>query len=109
MRTSLCAAVAMLALTAAVSAENYASDIADGGGWTVTAPNGREMTLTLSADGTGQMHMGILRRGVTWRESGDAICLDGMPGGERCIAFAPTEGGGFAGTGPDGQQMVLRR
>ncbi|MBO6605008.1 MAG: hypothetical protein JJ938_17810 [Roseicyclus sp.] len=110
---SLFMTIAMLAslLLTPAHAESYADQIADGGGWTMTASNGRQMTLTLNPDGTGQMRFGLIRRSLNWRESGDSICLAGMPDGERCVTFAPIEGGGFAsisGSAAD-RQMVLRR
>ncbi len=97
--------------TAPAHAESYAGQIADGAGWTTTGANGRELMLTLNPDGTGQMRLGFIRRSLSWRESGERICLNGLPDGERCITFAPIEGGGFASVDPDptGPQLVLRR
>jgi hypothetical protein len=98
----------VLAASAPALAQDVALRLADGKPWTATMPNGQSMNLVLQADGSARMSFGFMSRELRWTPTADGLCLDGMPGGGKCMAFVETEGG-FAAVENGKTVLVLSR
>jgi hypothetical protein len=105
---ALLAAMTFFSPAVALSDSGTIARIADGKTWNAQPSGGPKMKLTFNPDGTGKMSFGIMTRKLKWTPDGDGICMTGMPGGKRCIAFAPTSNG-YVGTSDDGRSLTLTR
>ncbi len=76
-------------------AENAAA-LADGAPWDMRNENGRNGTMILYPDGTGEMALGRLSVRLTWDASGDELCIDTRMRGRQCMTIAE-DGTGFTG------------
>ena len=103
------AALTFISPAVALANSSAVSIIADGKAWDAQPSGGPKMKLTFNPDGTGKMSFGIMTRKLNWAPNGTGICMTGMPGGKRCITFAPRANGGYVGTSDDGKSLVLSR
>lgn len=71
--------------------------VADGQAWTMTMlPEGRTGQIKLKPDGTGEMRVGPMNLGATWRETPNGLCISPSMVGERCAALT-RDGGAIVG------------
>jgi hypothetical protein len=79
----------------AAQAEGAAA-LADGAPWDMRNADGRNGTLVLRPDGSGEMAMGIITIRLTWDATGDELCIDTRMRGRQCMILAE-QGAGFVG------------
>lgn len=89
----VCIASASGVAPTVAGANDVAAELADGKPWNARTLDGESMKLTLNGNGTAKMSFGFLSRDLTWKANEEGICLDGMPGGVKCMSFVAVEGG----------------
>jgi hypothetical protein len=104
------AALILIPVASVAQSRSLAREIADGRPWSMTTSDGRNVRMTLNADGTARMEAGPMAMHPTWRTSGEELCIT-MPvmmGGERCVSLRRT--GNTVTASRDGQvQFTLAR
>lgn len=85
-----------LGCTASAGYAEGAAALADGAPWDMRNANGRNGTLILSPDGSGEMALGIMSVRLTWQASGEELCIDTRMRGRQCTTLAE-HGAGFVG------------
>jgi hypothetical protein len=100
-------AIALTLATAAV-AESPALALADGQPWTASMSNGDTVQMAFLPDGTIQAKRGLFRIRMAWTPTEDGMCIEGGPGGNRCVTLVPEEGG-YIGISEDQVILTLTR
>lgn len=71
-------------------AEGPAALVADGQPWSMRTAAGKELRLTLFADGTGLIEGGLVSLTPKWRSTADGLCMTpNLLLGERCVVLEP--------------------
>lgn len=82
--------------------------IADGKTWNAAKADGMTMLLTLGPSGAGKFTRGSMSMTLTWKATGDVMCISPSMGAKRCMTFVPVPGG-YDGMKDGKLELLLRR